>query len=95
MRRAVEALAVRVEAQEQRIAALTEQAEAVVAELVAARATDARPEPEAAPAAETGPLRKIDRVARALAEQGPCTARVLATRMGWSQGSVGANLALS
>lgn len=65
MRRAVEALAVRFEAQEQRIAALAEKAEAVVAALVAARATDARPEPEAAPAAESGPLRKIDRVERA------------------------------
>jgi hypothetical protein len=92
MRRAVAALAVRFEAQEQRIAALAEKAEAVVAELVAARATDARPEPEAAPAAESGPIRKIDRVARALAEHGPCTARALATRTGWSQGSVGANL---
>lgn len=91
MRRAVEALAVRFEAQEQRIAALAEKAEAVVAALVAARATDARPEPEAAPAAESGPLRKIDRVERALAAHGPCTARALATRMGWSQGSVGAN----
>jgi hypothetical protein len=92
LRRAVAALAVRVEAQEQQIAALAEKAEAVVAALVAARATDARPEPETAPAAEAGPLRKIDRVERALAEHGPCTARALATRMGWSQGSVGANL---
>jgi hypothetical protein len=92
LRRAVAALAVRFEAQEQRITALAEKAEAVVAELGAARATDARPEPEAAPAAETGPIRKIDGVERALAEHGPCTARALATRMGWSQGSVGANL---